>query len=56
MSVMTPDPRYYKDGTGLHPRLRLILKAPKFYLWCVSPLWFKKIRFAVQGQRRRRRS
>lgn len=54
MSASSPDPRYFKDGSGLHPRWRFFFKWPKQYLWMVSPRWFKSLRFAAQRWRRSR--
>lgn len=54
MGASSPDPRYFKDGAGLHPRWRFFFKWPKKYLWMKSPSWFKSVRFAVQKRRRGR--
>ena len=53
MSASGPDPRYYKDGRGLHPRWRLFFRHPRFYLWMVLPMPLKRVRFAVQRWKRR---
>ena len=41
----SPNPRYFKDGSGLKPNWRFALKWPLTYLWFKSPRWFKKLRF-----------
>lgn len=36
MNASSPDPRYFKDGTGLRPTWRFAVKWPRRYLWHVA--------------------
>ena len=36
MGASSPDPRYFKDGTGLRPTWRFAVKWPRRYLWHVA--------------------
>lgn len=51
MSVGGPNPRYFKDGSGLKPNWLFALKWPRTYLWRKSPRWFKKARFRWRDRR-----
>lgn len=55
MGAGTPDPRYFKDGSGLRPNWRYALRNPRHYAWMVSPSWVKAIRFAWHRRQRLKR-
>lgn len=54
MGASSPDPRYFKDGSGLRPNWRFALRWPRKYAWIVSPSWVKAIRLAWQRRKKRR--
>lgn len=40
----SPDPRYYKDGSGLRPKWRMWFRYPRLALWLSAPRWYVRWR------------